>query len=231
MHACALLEDLDPHFHNVLPNKQMSPITYVLKSQQWQEIKKHQICINFILFFWVWCFTYKTCFQTSVSCNWKSTCEGNSSSLEPSAVFLSSVAMGGMCMCVQRERGSDSWQTGLSVCVCVCVTESSLLIGCSVCMFWVESLIHGCGGHLVWNWRMETKLRFLDEVLAGPDGSLCSSLAAQLLATHKTHMLMHKYMRECIHMHGVSQMWTYGSSHAYIFPRGLFHTSWSTTLL
>lgn len=54
---------------------------------------------------------------------------------------------------------------------------------------------------------METKMRFLDEVLAGPDGSLCSSLAAQLLAAHQnTHMLMHKYMRECIHMHGVSQM-------------------------
>lgn len=54
---------------------------------------------------------------------------------------------------------------------------------------------------------METKLRFLDEVLAGPDGSLCSSLAAQLLAAHiNTHMLMHKYMRECIHMHRVSQM-------------------------
>ncbi len=79
---------------------------------------------------------------------------------------------------------------------------------------------------------METKMSLLDEVLAGPDGSLCSSLAAQLLAAHQnTHMLMHKYMRECIHMHGVSQMRAYGSSHAYIFPRGLFHTSWSTTLI
>ncbi len=34
---------------------------------------------------------------------------------------------------------------------------------------------------------METKMRLLDEVLAGPDGSLCSSLAAQLLAAHQTH--------------------------------------------
>lgn len=79
---------------------------------------------------------------------------------------------------------------------------------------------------------METKLRFLDEVLAGPDGSLCSSLAAQLLAAHiNTHMLIHKYMRECIHMHRVSQMQAYGSSCAHIIPRGLFHTSWSTALI
>ncbi len=97
--------------------------------------KKHQICINFLLFFWVWCFTYKTCFQTSVSCNWKSTCEGNSSSLEPSAVFLSSVAMGGMYMCVQRERGSDSWQTGLSVCVCVCVCDREQPVNRLQCVY------------------------------------------------------------------------------------------------
>lgn len=70
----------------------------------------------------------------------------------------------------------------------------------------------------MWNWRMETKLRFLDEVFARPDGSLCSSLAAQLLAAHiNTHMLMHKYMRECIHMHRVrrSQTEAYGA-HTYM---------------
>jgi len=71
---------------------------------------------------------------------------------------------------------------------------------------------------------METKLRFLDEVLAGPDGSLCSSLAAQLLAARiNTHMLMHKYMRECIHMHTESHRCRLMEAHALTsFQEGYF---------
>lgn len=47
------------------------------------------------------------------------TCEGNSSSLEPSAVFLCLQLPWVACICVFREkRESDSWQMGLSVCVC-----------------------------------------------------------------------------------------------------------------
>lgn len=102
-------------------------------------------------------------------------------------------------VCARRARENVIYSKHVSAFKCARVTASSVLIGFSVCMFWVESLIHCCGGHLVWNWRMETKLRFLDEVLARPDGSLCSSLAAQLLAAHiNTHMLMHEYMCECI---------------------------------